>query len=77
METGIGYITERDPMSLPAVTGTPFCLRLIQLALHTMSGNAGLVETPLCARSLRRFWSRGSSHPLTKNKALRCLPAGP
>ena len=77
METGIGYITERDLTSSPAETGAPFCLRLMQLALHTMSGNAGLVETPTMRTLVVEILSKGSSQTLTKNKAWRCLPAGP
>ena len=46
METGIGYITERDLTSLPAETGTPLRSRLLQLALHPMSANSGFVENP-------------------------------
>ena len=46
-EKGVGYLTERDLETLKKEgEGSPCCLRLPQLALHPMSGNAGLVEAP-------------------------------
>ena len=46
-EKGVGYLTERDLEALKKEAGgSPCCLRLPQLALHPMSGNAGLVEPP-------------------------------
>ena len=77
METGIGYITERDLVSLPAETGTPFCLRLIQLALHTMSGNAGLVETPTMRTLVVKILEQGFLTDANKEQGVEMLASRP
>ena len=46
MAEGVGYLTERDLETLKKEDeGSPCCLWLPQLALHPMSGNAGIVES--------------------------------
>ena len=59
-ENGVGYLTERDLDALKQTDGgTSCCLRLPQLALHPMSGNAGLVETPAMRTLLLQVLDKG------------------
>ena len=59
-EKGVGYLTERDLETLKKEDGgSPCCLRLPQLALHPMSGNAGLVEAPTMRTLVLQVLSQG------------------
>ena len=77
METGINYITERDLTTLPAGTGTPFTVRLIQLALHPMSGNAGLVETPTMRTPVLNILERGFLTDAMQEQGVEMLASRP
>ena len=62
-EKGVGYLTERDLETLKKEDGgSPCCLRLPQLALHPMSGNAGLVEAPTMRTLVLQVLDKRVSH---------------